>query len=142
MVKDVQIKRAYDPPARTDGYRVLVDRMWPRGVRKDELHVNEWAKDLAPSTKLRQWFGHDPKRWKQFQERYEWELMDPHSKEEIQHVIDAAKDHKTLTLIYSAKDVEHNQAVVLSRIFARKLSGARRKSIRGATHGKATTRTS
>ena len=69
MVKDVQIKRAYELHARADGYRVLVDRMWPRGVRKENLRLNEWAKDLAPSTKLRQWFGHDPKRWHEFQQR-------------------------------------------------------------------------
>lgn len=123
MAKDVQIKRAYDARAKADGYRVLVDRMWPRGLRKDDLHINEWAKALAPSTNLRQWFGHDPKRWSEFQKRYEGELMDAHTKAEIQRVIEAAKEYPTLTLVYSAKDQEHNQAVVLHRVFTRKLSG-------------------
>ena len=128
MATKVQIKRAYDAPARGDGYRVLVDRVWPRGVRKEALHLSEWAKDLAPSTKLRQWFGHDPKRWEQFQERYESELTDARSQAEVQRVIDAAKDYAVLTLSYSAKDEEHNQAVVLRRVFSHRLSGGRRKA--------------
>lgn len=132
MAKDVQIKRAYEPPAKGDGYRVLVDRMWPRGVRKEELHIKEWVKDLAPSTKLRQSFGHDPKRWGEFQRRYEWELMDADSKADIARIIDAAKEYPMLTLVYSAKDEEHNQAVVLRRVFARRLSGARHKVVKGA----------
>lgn len=142
MAKEVQIKRAYDPPAKADGYRVLVDRVWPRGLRKEDLRMNEWAKDLAPSTKLRQWFGHDPKRWSDFQQRYEWELMAAHSKAEIQRVIEAAKEYPRLTLVYSAKDEEHNQAVVLHRVFARKLSAAGHRSIKGETGGKATAKTS
>lgn len=142
MAKDVQIKRAYDPPAKADGYRVLVDRVWPRGMRKDDLRMNEWAKDLAPSTKLRQWFGHDPKRWSEFQRRYEWELMDTHVKGEIDRIIDAAKEYSMLTLVYSAKDEERNQAVVLHRVFARELSGARHKSIKGEAGGKAAAKTS
>lgn len=125
MASKVQIKRAYDAPARGDGYRVLVDRMWPRGVRKEALHVHEWAKDLAPSTKLRQWFGHDPKRWEQFQERYESELTGPRSEAEVKHVVDAARDYAVLTLVYSAKDEEHNQAVVLRRVFSHRLSHGR-----------------
>lgn len=125
MASKVQIKRAYDAPARGDGYRVLVDRMWPRGVRKEALHVHEWAKDLAPSTKLRQWFGHDPKRWEKFQERYESELTGPRSEAEVKHVVDAARDYAVLTLVYSAKDEEHNQAVVLRRVFSHRLSHGR-----------------
>lgn len=142
MAKDIQIKRAYDPPAKADGYRVLVDRVWPRGVRKEDLRLDEWAKDLAPSTKLRQWFGHDPKRWGEFQQRYEWELMDPHSEAEIGRIIDAAKDYSMLTLIYSAKDEKHNQAVVLCGVFARKFWGARHRAVKGETGGKAAVKTS
>ncbi|MGH6915879.1 MAG: DUF488 domain-containing protein, partial [Geminicoccales bacterium] len=73
----IELKRAYDPPARSDGYRVLVDRIWPRGVTKDELEVDAWLKDLAPSTGLRKWFGHDPKKWDEFKKRYAREL-EPH----------------------------------------------------------------
>ncbi len=121
MTKDVRIKRAYDPPAKTDGYRVLVDRVWPRGMRKDDLHFAEWAKDLAPSTKLRQWFGHDPKRWSEFRRRYERELSEPTSQALMERILDDAKKHAVLTLVYSAKDEEHNQAVVLCDLFTRKL---------------------
>jgi uncharacterized protein YeaO (DUF488 family) len=116
MPPKIQIKRAYDPPAKSDGYRVLVDRVWPRGVRKDDLKLDEWAKDLAPSTKLRQWFGHDPERWREFRKRYQGELKEPDAKAAIRRVMDAAKGSRTITLVYSAKDEEHNQAVVLSKV--------------------------
>jgi len=122
MAKTVQIKRAYDRPAKADGYRVLVDRVWPRGMRKEQLRLNEWAKDLAPSTELRQWFGHDPQRWTEFRKRYRRELNDPDVKAEIRRIAEAAKDYPMLTLVYSAKDEKHNQAVVLCDIFARKLA--------------------
>lgn len=115
------MKRAYDAPAKADGYRVLVDRVWPRGVRKEDLSLNEWAKAIAPSTKLRQWFGHDPERWDEFRRRYERELADPACRAEIDRIIDAAHGRARLTLVYSAKDEEHNQAVVLREVFARRL---------------------
>jgi uncharacterized protein YeaO (DUF488 family) len=124
MTQQIHIKRAYDPPAKSDGYRVLVDRVWPRGVRKEDLQLDEWAKELAPSTKLRQWFGHDPERWDEFRKRYESELKDSESKAEMKRVLDAAKGGRTLTLVYGAKDEEHNQAVVLSKLL--KQAGARR----------------
>lgn len=124
MVDEIRIKRAYEPPARGDGYRVLVDRVWPRGVGKDELHLDEWAKELAPSTKLRQWFGHDPQRWEEFRKRYETELKDPESRAQMRRIVDAATKSRTITLVYGAKDEKHNQAVVLSRIMLRAASAS------------------
>lgn len=140
MASDVQIKRAYEAPARGDGYRVLVDRVWPRGVRKEDLHLKLWAKDLGPSTKLRQWFGHDPKRWNEFRERYERELMDAKCETQIRDIIDAAKDSPVITLVYSAKDEEHNQAVVLCTKFARMMSG-KHKSVKGEMGARKTAKT-
>lgn len=95
----------------------MVDRVWPRGVSKDELHVQTWAKDIAPSTKLRQWFGHDPERWAEFRKRYESELADPAIRKQIEQIIESAHAAKVITLIYSAKDETHNQAIVLQAIF-------------------------
>ena len=119
MKHEIQVKRAYDPASRGDGFRVLVDRVWPRGVSKAELHYNEWAKDIAPSTKLRQWFGHDPERWPEFRERYKKELANDDARGAIREIIKAAKNAKTITLIYGAKDTEHNQAIVLRDLFQR-----------------------
>lgn len=122
MAHEIRIKRAYEPQARGDGYRVLVDRVWPRGLRKEDLHVKLWAKELGPSTELRQWFGHDPKRWKQFVERYKTELKDRNCEAQIRNIIADAKDAPAITLVYSAKDEEHNQAVVLRDTFQRLLT--------------------
>ncbi len=106
----IAIKRAYEDPSPEDGYRVLVDRVWPRGRSRTALALDEWAQDLAPSDKLRQWFGHDPKRWDTFQERYRKELDSQH--ERLRSLL-AASGKRPLTLVYGAKDEEHNQAVVL-----------------------------
>jgi uncharacterized protein YeaO (DUF488 family) len=106
----IQIKRAYEPPSADDGARYLVDRLWPRGVRKDDLDVRDWLKDVAPSADLRRWFGHDPAKWDEFQERYRAELAD--KPDTWQPLLDAAQEG-TLTLVYGAKDTEHNDAVVL-----------------------------
>jgi uncharacterized protein YeaO (DUF488 family) len=108
--KNVALKRAYDPPAPTDGMRVLVDRLWPRGVKKEAAAIDLWAKDLAPSTELRKWFGHDPERWVEFTRRYEAELA--------QHTerLDELRAHARrgrVTLIYAARDQEHNEAVII-----------------------------
>ena len=119
MKHEIQVKRAYEPASRGDGFRVLVDRVWPRGVSKDELHLREWAKDIAPSTQLRQWFGHDPSRWSEFRDRYKKELANDAARDAIRDIIKAAKDTKTITLIYGAKDTEHNQAIVLRDMFER-----------------------
>ena len=106
----LQIKRAYVPAAPTDGERYLVDRLWPRGVKKETLALTAWLKDVAPSDTLRRWFGHDPERWTQFRRRYRAELKS--QRLALQPVRDALKQG-SVTLVYSAHDESHNQAVVL-----------------------------
>ena len=112
----IQLKRAYEPSNRKDGYRVLIDRLWPRGIKKQELDLDEWLKDLAPSTKLRKEFGHDPAHWKSFVSAYKKELQSPKARELIQRLAQQASGKRTLTLLYSARDEEHNNAVVLKDI--------------------------
>lgn len=106
----IMIKRVYEEPEKTDGFRILVDRVWPRGMTKEKAHVDLWLKDAGPSTALRKWFAHDPKKWDEFKKRYLKELKD--KKEIIGQIKENAKNG-TVTLVYSAKDEEHNQAVVL-----------------------------
>jgi uncharacterized protein YeaO (DUF488 family) len=106
----IQIKRVYDPPAKDDGKRFLVERLWPRGMKKEALHMVAWCKNTAPSAELRRWFGHDPAKWKEFQRRYQAELADDRAA--WQPLLDAAKQGN-ITLLYSAHDTEHNNAVVL-----------------------------
>lgn len=117
MRHEIVIKRAYEPASKADGFRVLVDRLWPRGVSKADLHVKIWAREIAPSTELREWFGHDPDRWTDFRKRYRAELATPQTQEMIHGIIKAAGDTKTITLVYGAKDTEHNEAVVLRDTF-------------------------
>lgn len=107
---DVRIKRAYEPPSPHDGTRVLVDRLWPRGVKKADAAIAQWMKEIAPSNELRKWFGHDPERWDEFRRRYRAELA--HKKELVGQLRELAA-RGPLTLIYSAHDEAHNQAVVL-----------------------------
>ena len=108
----IKLKRVYDAPGAGDGERILVDRVWPRGISKERARLADWRKDLAPSTPLRKWFGHDPAKWKEFRSRYRAELK--HSGQ-----IDALKElarlsrRKTVTLVYGAADEKHNQAVAL-----------------------------
>lgn len=111
----IAIKRAYDEPAAGDGCRVLVDRVWPRGRSREELALADWVKELGPSTALRQWFGHDPQRWTEFRERYRHELAAPEQRARLQALLDAA-GAGPLTLVYGAKDEQHNQAVVLREL--------------------------
>lgn len=106
----VQIKRIYDALADEDGYRVLVDRIWPRGLSKAEARVDRWLKEIAPSTELRRWFGHDPKRWDEFRRRYRGELEG--SSALVQELAEKARS-APVTLLFSARDQQHNQAVVL-----------------------------
>jgi uncharacterized protein YeaO (DUF488 family) len=113
---DIHLKRAYDPVAATDGYRVLIDRIWPRGVKREEAHLDEWARELAPSTELRTWFGHDPARFEEFQRRYTEELASQEGK--LRELRRRAREG-TLTLVYAARDTEHNDAVVLAEILRR-----------------------
>ena len=106
----LRLKRAYESPAPDDGMRILVDRLWPRGLRKDEAKLDEWMKDIAPSTELRRWFGHDPERWPEFQQRYRAELA--RHEEQLDNLRNLARE-QTVTLVYGARDEEHNDAVVL-----------------------------
>lgn len=113
---DVRLKRAYEPPARSDGYRVLIDRLWPRGVSKEEAQLDEWARELAPSSELRRWFGHDPARFEEFRRRYLEELVAQDGK--LRELRRRSRE-RTLTLVYGARDSEHNDAVVLADLLRR-----------------------
>jgi len=108
----IKIKRIYELPAKEDGFRILVDRLWPRGISKDRAKIDLWLREIGPSDDVRNWFSHDPKKWQGFKKKYEAELR---AKEELVNKIkQAEKENGTVTLLYSAKDEEHNQAVVLS----------------------------
>ena len=121
---DVRLKRAYEPASPSDGYRVLVDRLWPRGVSKKAAELDEWDKMLPPSTELREWFGHEPSRFAEFRHRYIGELRGqrPQLTELRRHA-----RRGTLTLVYSARDTEHNDAVVLAEVLRRGLPGSETK---------------
>jgi uncharacterized protein YeaO (DUF488 family) len=106
----LQLKRAYESPAKSDGTRLLVDRLWPRGVSKDEAKIDHWLKEIAPSTALRKWFDHDPAKWTEFRKRY-WRELDQNESAVTQ--LKELLHGKTITLIYGAKDTEHNHAVAL-----------------------------
>lgn len=116
---DIRLKRAYERPSADDGTRVLVDRLWPRGVRKADIAIEQWLKDVAPSTELRRWFGHDPGRWSEFRRRYESELS--HNVEALRKLGEYVQKGR-VTLVYAARDQEHNEAVVLRDRLARRLS--------------------
>jgi uncharacterized protein YeaO (DUF488 family) len=114
----IRLKRAYDRSAPTDGRRFLVERLWPRGVRKTNLPLDGWLKDVAPSTELRKWFGHDPDKWGEFRKRYAAELRaHPHV---VDPLLDAAREGP-VTLVYGARDTEHNAAVALREYLIRRL---------------------
>ncbi|MDN5895242.1 MAG: DUF488 family protein [Nocardioides sp.] len=112
---DVQIRRAYDDPAQNDGTRVLVDRVWPRGVKKEALELDDWNKDVAPSTELRKWYSHDPEKYDEFARRYRKELDTDDGKAALQRLRDTVRG-KRLTLVTATKDVEISQAAVLAEI--------------------------
>jgi uncharacterized protein YeaO (DUF488 family) len=120
----VRIKRAYEEPSADDGYRVLVDRLWPRGVRKDALAIDVWMKELGPSDELRRWFGHDPARWEEFAARYRDELRREPAANLVAALV-AQAQRGPLTLVYGAKDELHNQAVVLRDMVEQGLLGRR-----------------
>jgi uncharacterized protein YeaO (DUF488 family) len=110
MSTGIAIKRVYDAPEKADGFRVLVDRVWPRGVSKEKAAVDLWMKEIGPSTDLRNWFGHDPARWDEFRKRYRDELA---AKRDLLDELRARAEKGRLTLVYSARDESHNQAVVI-----------------------------
>jgi len=113
--EQVRIKRAYEPADDGDGYRVLVDRLWARGVSKEKAHLDAWMKEIAPSTELRRWFGHDPARWDEFERRYRVELAEPERRQLVEALAERAT-HGPVTLIYGARDTAHNEAVVLCAV--------------------------
>lgn len=112
-MKTIQVKRVYDDKSKDDGYRVFVDRLWPRGVSKEDAHFDEWMKELAPSNELRKWFDHQPERFEEFSKRYKKELED--HKEELDKLRSKAKSDK-ITLLFAAKDTKMNNAVVIKTV--------------------------
>jgi len=111
----IQVKRAYDEYDPNDGKRILVDRIWPRGLSKEQAQIDEWKKEWAPSKELRKWFGHDPEKWQEFQSRYEKELHESGAWDEIQSFMKECDSDK-VTLVFAAKDTEHNNAVALMHL--------------------------
>jgi uncharacterized protein YeaO (DUF488 family) len=128
---EIHIKRAYEPAASSDGYRVLIDRLWPRGVSRERAKLDEWERELPPSTELRQWFGHEPSRFDEFRRRYIEELR---SERPRLAELRRRAQSRALTLVYSAQDTEHNDAVVLAEVLRRGLpkAGEQRDSLSGA----------
>jgi len=109
----IKLKRAYEPAARGDGERILVERLWPRGVSKDRAKIDLWLKDIAPSTQLRKWFGHDPDRWEQFRRRYAAELKD---KIDLLKMLKQKAKNGPVTFVYAARDEQHNGALALKQV--------------------------
>lgn len=107
----ITTKRIYDEPGSEDGYRVLVDRIWPRGISKQQAAIDLWLKEISPSTTLRKWFNHDPEKWSMFQQKYIAELES--NKNTVRKLINIENDKRTVTLLYAAKDTEHNHALVI-----------------------------
>ncbi len=112
----VQLKRVYEKPSKDDGMRILVDRLWPRGLTKKKAAIDLWLKDIAPTAELRKWFGHDPAKWKTFQVRYRKELRD---NKDVVDLLKEKNEHGSITLLYGAKDEKHNEALVLRRLLDR-----------------------
>ena len=116
----LKVKRVYDPPSQSDGRRILVDRLWPRGLSKDKAAIDLWMKDLAPSTVLRKWFGHDPEKWPEFQRRYREELQ---AHDDLVNEIAVAASRSRVTLLFGARDEEHNDAVALASVVRARMQG-------------------
>ena len=112
----VAVKRVYEPVSRSDGARILVDRLWPRGLRKSEVALQEWLRDLAPSDELRKWVHAQPERWMVFRKRYLKELARPEAAEDLQKLYTLAGKRKRVTLLYASKNEQHNNAVVLKEL--------------------------
>jgi uncharacterized protein YeaO (DUF488 family) len=121
---DVRLKRVYEPATASDGHRVLIDRLWPRGISHERAALDEWERELPPSTELREWFGHEPSRFEEFRRRYIDELRAHRAR--LTDLRRRARDG-TLTLVYSARDTEHNDAVVLAEVLRRGLPSARHR---------------
>lgn len=113
----MKLKRVYLPAEETDGYRILVDRLWPRGISKEKAKIDLWLKEVAPSNELRKWFGHDPERFNEFTERYKAELQASGALEDLHQAI---QEHPNVTLLYAAHDEQHNNAIVLQELLETK----------------------
>ncbi|HKO81372.1 MAG TPA: DUF488 domain-containing protein [Chitinophagaceae bacterium] len=109
----IRIKRIYEPAEAKDGFRILIDRLWPRGIKKENAPIDRWVKSAAPSTELRKWFAHDPAKWETFQKKYKEELKKTGALDEL---IAYTQKYKKVTLLYAAKDKQHNQAIVLQEL--------------------------
>ena len=120
----IQTKRAYEPASKTDGARFLVERLWPRGIKKEALTLDDWLKEVAPSTGLRRWFRHDPAKWQEFRKRYSRELED--NPEPWERLLSRARRGR-VTLVYSSHDEEHNNAVALKEFLERKMKSTSRR---------------
>ncbi len=116
----VKLKRVYEPPDREDGKRILIDRLWPRGIKKEDAKIDEWIKEIAPSTELRKWFSHDPVKWPEFRRRYRKELKD--MSDVVTRLTEQAK-RSTITLLFAAKDAAHANAVVLKEVIDQTMAG-------------------
>ncbi|MEP7279884.1 MAG: DUF488 domain-containing protein [Bacteroidota bacterium] len=114
----IRIKRVYEPVEKKDGFRILVDRLWPRGIKKESLHAETWIKEAAPSAALRKWFNHEPEKWAAFRDKYKNELK---KNTAITELLQYVGKHTTLTLLYAAKDEAHNQAVILQQFLEERL---------------------
>lgn len=117
MARSLKLKRIYAPPAKSDGYRILVDRLWPRGLSKQKAKIDSWLRDIAPSTALRKWYGHDPARWPEFRRRYARELK--HHSEAVKELRGLLKAHATVTLLFSSKEEKLNNAAALKAYLSR-----------------------
>jgi uncharacterized protein YeaO (DUF488 family) len=121
----LRLKRVYEPPLPTDGERILIDRLWPRGLSKARAAIDEWMKDIAPSAELRRWFGHDPDKWREFQRRYKHELR---ANAELVDALARKAARRRVTLVYGAHDEEHNDAVVLAAVVRARIKPRRRST--------------
>jgi uncharacterized protein YeaO (DUF488 family) len=116
---EIKIKRIYEKFSEDDGFRILVDRLWPRGIKKEEAKIDLWFKEIAPSEKLRKWFKHDVSKWEEFKKKYEEEIY--RNEENLRKLMEIIKNKKVITLVFSARDKEHNNAVVLKEILLKHL---------------------
>ncbi len=124
------VKRVYDAPSPSDGFRVLVDRLWPRGLTKEKARIDLWLREIAPSDELRKWYGHDPDKWRQFRMKYLRELKG--RKDAIDQLRQIIRQHNVVTFLFAASDERRNNAVVLAELF-RRLTGGRRQAVAGRT---------
>ncbi len=125
----IKLKRVYERIDVTDGFRILVDRLWPRGIRSSTPNIDKWLKGVAPSDELRRWFAHDPKKWATFKSRYKAELKDNH---DLDKLVEIATENDTITLLFAAKDEKHNNAVVLLDVLKRRLAHAEKAARKAA----------